>query len=177
MRTSILILSALAMSAGVASADHWRGERGEHERREHAEHERAERNEHRWNGGGSWNGGWSGGVSVTPNYQYRRPVIVNAAPRYSYQRPVYVQRRPVYVQRTYPHHHYVNYYQRPSVLTENYTPMAGYIWSPGQWEWDGYQWNWIPGHYDPDPAYNSGYDNTGYDNTGYDNGGYDNGGY
>jgi hypothetical protein len=162
MRKSILILSALALSAGVASADRShggdRGDRGG---------DRGERRgpvvQQHWNGG---NRGWSGGVNVSPNrdrhYDNRRPVIVNASPRYrSYERPVYVQHRPIYVQRPTIRYRYYNYDQRPQILAENYAPMAGYYWVAGAWNWDGYEWNWQAGHYEPDPQY-SGYDDGSY---------------
>ena len=65
----------------------------------------------------------------------------------SYQRPV-IQYR------------YRNYYQRPAVIVENIQPVSGYVWSQGKWEWDGYEWQWIPGHYDVDTSYQDSY----YDN-------------
>ncbi|MDB4958818.1 MAG: hypothetical protein JWO36_6387 [Myxococcales bacterium] len=178
MRKSILILSALALSAGVAAADHGRGgERGEH--RQPVVQQRGNWNGggggrtwngggREWNGGGrarEWNGGsrgWSGGVNVTPNrgYENRRPVIVNRG--FDRDRGERFERRPIYVNRPAIGYRYYNYYQRPSLLVENYAPVVGYIWIEGAWNWGGSEWIWQPGHYEPDPAY-SGYDNTYYD--------------
>ena len=47
--------------------------------------------------------------------------------------------------------HYYNYYRRPAIFVENYSAMDGYFWVAGQWAWDGYEWQWTPGHYEPDP--------------------------
>lgn len=58
-----------------------------------------------------------------------------------------VYRRPVIRQR------YTNYYQRPAILIENYDPMPGYIWIAGHWNWSGYEWTWVPGHYEVDVNY------------------------
>ena len=66
-------------------------------------------------------------------------------------------RRPIYVQRPIIRHRYFNYYQRPSLLIENYAPMYGYYWVAGTWYWDGVEWIWQPGHYQPDPSYNTYY--------------------
>ena len=59
------------------------------------------------------------------------------------------------------------------VLAENYAPMNGYYWVSGQWSWNGYEWMWTAGHYQPDPNYvDPSYDNASYDNGYYDNGNY-----
>ncbi|HEU4611898.1 MAG TPA: hypothetical protein VFS15_07465, partial [Kofleriaceae bacterium] len=62
-------------------------------------------------------------------------------------------RRPIYVKAPRIRYRYYNYYQRPAVLVENYAPMTGYYWVAGQWSWNGYEWIWTAGHYEPDPAY------------------------
>jgi hypothetical protein len=80
---------------------------------------------------------------------HRRPVHVNNGYyqfhngyRYRYSRPVIRQR-------------YFDYRVRPQIIVENYQPVAGYVWVPGQWQWNGYEWIWISGHYmvDPDIRY------------------------
>lgn len=43
--------------------------------------------------------------------------------------------------------------RRPAVIVESYPAMAGYVWVAGQWTWSGYEWIWMPGHYEPDPRY------------------------
>ena len=72
---------------------------------------------------------------------------------------------------------YRDYYRRPSLVVENYDPVPGYIWIQGSWNWSGYEWTWMPGHYDVDTSYDDRgyYDNSSYDNSSYDNGSYDNG--
>ncbi|HEX5060757.1 MAG TPA: hypothetical protein VFV99_15420 [Kofleriaceae bacterium] len=146
-----IILSALvALTAfgGVASADRGRGVR-------HSQ----------------------GGVSVTHSrgryVQPRGHVTYNrgyvARPSYRYVR------RPIYVQRPRIAYHYYNYYQRPALLVENYAAVPGYYWVAGQWNWDGYEWIWTPGHYEPDPnaagyysnTYSSGYYANPYYDSGY----------
>jgi len=134
-RIIMFALLCLTMVGGVASADRYRG---------------PSVRDHR------------GGVSVQPRYEYRqsyRPTY-----RQSYVRPTYRQnyvrydRHPIYVQRPAIRYHYYNYYQRPSVIVENYPAMTGYYWVAGQWTWSGYEWIWMPGHYEPDPQYyDSGY--------------------
>jgi len=49
--------------------------------------------------------------------------------------------------------HYYNYYRRPQLIVENYGAQPGYYWVAGAWNWDGYQWCWQPGHYEPDASY------------------------
>lgn len=83
-------------------------------------------------------------------------------------RPVYVQRtrvvrRPIYVQAPTIRYRYYDYYTRPTVLVENYAPMTGYYWVAGSWSWNGYEWMWTAGHYEPDPNYSEPCDHDGYD--------------
>lgn len=80
----------------------------------------------------------------------RRYVSHRGAYDYGYRRVV---RKPIYVSRPVIHQRYYNYYRRPAVIVENYNPMAGYYWVPGSWSWNGYEWVWQPGHYQPDPSY------------------------
>src|SRR5690242_6455055 len=102
----------LGLAGGVASADRWHGGGGG----------RVEHREQHWNGGGGGRS-WIGGVHVAPapvRHYESRPV-------YESRRPVYVEReryvrRPIYVQRPIIREHYYNYYQRPSVIVENYDP-------------------------------------------------------
>ncbi len=60
--------------------------------------------------------------------------------------------RPVIRQR------YYNYRVRPTIIVENYDPVPGYIWVAGQWQWNGYEWTWMSGHYAPDTRYRVWYD-------------------
>jgi len=87
-----------------------------------------------------------------PTYQYNAPrTYTYSAPRtYTYSRPSYQYvRRPIYVQRPVIRSRYFNYYQRPALIVESYPAMDGYYWVQGHWDWDGYEWIWNPGHYEP----------------------------
>ena len=68
-----------------------------------------------------------------------------------------VYRRPVI--RT----HYYNVRVRPVVLVESMEPVPGYIWVRGNWNWNGYEWLWVSGHYEPDMRYSNWYDDGSYD--------------
>ena len=137
MKRIILAIAAVALAGGVASADRWHGGRGGERGERHYEHSYRE-----------------GGVRVTPSYRgnyhynggyrYERPVYTGGY-RYSYAR------RPIYVERPIIRTHYYDYRYRPQILVENYPARDGYYWVAGQWTWDGYEWIWTPGHYEPDP--------------------------
>lgn len=147
----ILPLTALVLglSSGVALADRHDHRGGDHRGSVSRDHRGS------WRGGAAvvvrggagvrhggvvvrdrgFRGGWHGGGRV---------VVHN--------RPHYV-RRPIFVSRPVIRTHYYNYYRRPTILVENYAPMAGYYWVAGRWTWNGYEWLWQPGHYEPDPNY------------------------
>ena len=138
-RTLVLSALTLALIGGVASADHRHG---------------------RWQRGNNWSAGWSGGVRVTAP-----PRVVVQQPRRVYVQRTHVVRRPIFVQAPRIRYRYYNYYQRPAVLAENYAPMTGYYWVAGAWGWNGYEWTWTAGHYQPDPNYvEPSYDYSSYDN-------------
>ena len=65
--------------------------------------------------------------------------------------------RPVIRQR------YYNVRMRPTILVENYEPVPGYIWLAGNWQWNGYEWVWTSGHYEPDTRYRVWYDDGSYE--------------
>jgi hypothetical protein len=92
-----------------------------------------------------WRGGWRGGAA------YSRPVYSHPVYRGSYGGYYggYVARRPMYVRSPIIREHYYNYYRRPALIVENYGPMEGYVWVRGGWTWNGYEWIWAPGHYQP----------------------------
>ena len=95
-------------------------------------------------------------------YQQRPRVVVRPNYRQNYR---HVVRKPIYVQRPVIKYRYYNYYQRPAIIVENHPPMDGYYWVPGQWSWNGYEWIWMPGHYEPDPSYQYPYSyDSGYYN-------------
>ena len=43
----------------------------------------------------------------------------------------------------------------PAQRYENVDYRDGYVWVAGNWNWDGYRWSWIDGHYE---ASRSGYE-------------------
>jgi len=143
---------ALGLSGGVALADHGRG--GDH---------RGASGEHR---SAPDHGGGRGGEVVRDHREFRggydhgyrggyggRVVVANSYPRYygGYAR------QPIYVGRPVIRERYYNYYQRPTLVVENYGPRAGYFWIGGAWGWNGAEWIWSPGHYEPDAAYDETY--------------------
>jgi hypothetical protein len=165
-RIIIVTLVALTGLAGVATADrpHVRDHRGgvsvepsrqHYERSHYQRHDRPRYTR-----------------QDRPRYTRQdRPRYTRNVPHYtsSYyvHRPAYrYVRRPIYVQRPTIAVRYYNYYQRPAVIAENYSAMPGYYWVAGQWNWNGYEWIWTPGHYHPDPSYSDYYSNS-YDSTYY----------
>jgi hypothetical protein len=124
---NLLILSTLVTAVGVADA-------------------------HPVRGGGYARGG--AGYVSRPVYRgggYARGGYV--APRsygrsYGYGYGGYA-RRPIYMRAPVIREHYYSYYRRPSLIVENYAAMDGYVWVRGQWMWNGYEWIWSPGHYQP----------------------------
>ena len=128
----ILMVSTLALglSGGAAFADHWRGGGG-------ARGGVVVR-------GGGWGGGYRGGVVVRGGSygMYRGSPIVRGGWGWGYRQPIYMG-RPVIRER------YYNYYRPPGLIVENYGPMDGYVWVRGHWAWNGYEWIWQPGHYQP----------------------------
>jgi hypothetical protein len=52
---------------------------------------------------------------------------------------------------------YRDYGRRPALIVENYDPVPGYIWMQGTWNWTGYEWSWVPGHYEVDQNYQDDY--------------------
>lgn len=152
----------LGLSSGVALADHHGGEsRGD--RRAVVEHRAPVVRDHgrEFRGCGCGGGGeWRGRTSVREGRDYRgggRVVV-----REPYRREYRGVRRPIFVSRPIIRGHYYNYYRRPSLVVESYGAMPGYYWVAGHWDWNGYEWLWQPGHYEPDQSYDPGYVDPGY---------------
>jgi hypothetical protein len=158
-----LALLVLTVTAGSAMADHGRSRdhRDGHRNWEHRQAPVVVR-DHRYSN-------HYDNVRVQPSrrvydrsYDRRRPVyasngrfVFNGGVSYNYRRPVINYR-------------YTDYRYRPQILVENYSPVSGYIWTAGQWQWNGYEWAWIGGHYDIDPSYQySSYDDGSYNNDSY----------
>jgi len=148
MKKIILAIACLGLAGGVASADRYHG--GGHGPVVHGGGGgRTVVRDHRYEGGvhvsegaRNYNRGYNRGYERG----YSRPVY-NSGYRYNYVR------RPIYVERPYIRQRYYDYRYRPQLIVENYPVRDGYYWVAGQWTWDGYEWQWQPGHYEPDPNY------------------------
>ena len=60
-------------------------------------------------------------------------------------------------------HRYYDVRVRPTIIVENYDPAPGYIWVAGYWQWNGYEWIWMSGHYAPDTRYRVWYDDDSWE--------------
>ncbi len=58
---------------------------------------------------------------------------------------------------------YYNVRVRPALVVENYEPQAGYVWTAGHWNWNGYEWVWTSGYYAPDARVRVWYDDGTYE--------------
>lgn len=47
---------------------------------------------------------------------------------------------------------YTNYQVQPQPMVETHQQVAGYVWIPGKWQWNGAQWVWTAGYYAAAPA-------------------------
>jgi hypothetical protein len=153
----LLVLSTLllVLSGGVALANPGRGGGGTV--RDHRAFVGNGRPTGGWNGDGRSNrGSWSGGVNVGPAIGGRAGWNGGNA-RWNGGDHGYSggsrARGPIYMPRPIIRQRYSNYYQRPSLIAESYGAMPGYSWVAGAWLWNGYEWIWQPGHYQPDPGY------------------------
>jgi hypothetical protein len=130
-------------------------------------------------------GGHEGHGRVVVHETYRGRPAVQGGVRV--ERPVYrgtvrhdrhvIQRRPIYVNnggyvfgsrvvrynRPVIRERYYNVRIRPQVVVENYPNQDGYVWTQGQWAWDGREWQWQSGHYEVDARYNNYYDDGSWD--------------
>lgn len=119
----------LGLSSGSALADRRHGESWGHRSSRHA-----------WNPSGTWHGS----VQVRPQWTSYRGHREYVAPR-----------RPIYVSSPIIRERYFDFRIRPRVVVENYAPMTGYYWVNGRWDWNGVEWQWTPGHYEPQQTYSS----------------------
>jgi hypothetical protein len=138
MRNALLIVSIIAMSAGVSQADRFHGSRGGGARVV----------DHRGPAGGARFVDHRGPV----RYEGHGPVRYEGRGdvRYEARHDVRFGGRGYYEG---PRVHYYNRWQRPGLYVEHYDVRPGFIWVHGDWAWDGYEWIWTPGHYVREPAY------------------------
>jgi hypothetical protein len=153
-------LLALLLFGGIATADRDRRDRRSDRREDRRDYRRDDRRDVR--------------------RDYRRPVVRDHRDHRDYRDRRHVRhdrrvvtRNRVYVnnghyvfhdgvRRTYRRpvirHRYYNVRVRPQIIVENYDPVPGYIWIQGNWQWNGYEWIWMSGHYAPDTRYRVWYD-------------------
>ena len=99
------------------------------------------------NGGYRGNSGWHGNAGWHERGGYNR----GYEPRYYHNHGV--ARGNIWFNRPVIREHYYHYGYRPQLVVENYGAREGYIFVRGDWAWNGYEWMWQPGHYEPDQAY------------------------
>jgi hypothetical protein len=159
-----LILSALvlALTGGAASADR-HGGRGGHAQGGVVVHDSNRGGSWQGNGGGRVvheNRGWNNGGRDHDNGWGRNGggrVVVHGnggwrgEPRYYHNRGSI--RANIWMPRPVIRTHYYHYGYRPTLVSEDYGYREGYIFVRGDWAWNGYEWMWQPGHYEPDPAF------------------------
>jgi hypothetical protein len=157
MKKLILSVLVLALTGGAASADR-HGGRGGHAQGGVVVHD----NNRGGHGNSGWHGNGGGRVVVHENRNtWGRNgggrVVVHGnggwrgEPRYYHNRGTV--RANIWMPRPVIRTHYRHYGYRPSMLVENYGYRDGYIFVRGDWAWNGYEWVWQPGHYEPDPAF------------------------
>ena len=108
-------------------------------------------------------------------YNNRRPIVRNHR---VYRGPIRANRRAIRRNRLYVNNgvfrfhngrtvvyrrpairrHYYDVRFRPQVIVEDYPDQYGYIWVSGSWNWNGREWYWTGGHYEPDPSIQVYYD-------------------
>ena len=150
-------LLALVLTGGVASADRWRDREWRTDRRGQVWHN---------------HGNAHGGVVVR---DHRRPVYRERYYGDRYRDRARYVRRPVYVNngrfvfrdgfsrryvRPVIRQRYFDYRYRPQIIVEHHDPVPGYIWVQGHWNWNGYEWIWVSGHFAPDPSYQYDYNSS-----------------
>lgn len=170
-----LILSALvlALTSGVAMADRSRGNGGHSSGGAHQGGVVVRGNGGHSTGGGGFhgnsghsNGGFHGNTGYRGNTGWHGNTVVHDRgydrgynrgynrgyePRYYHTHGV--ARGNIWFNRPVIREHYYHYGYRPTLIVENYGAREGYIFVRGDWQWDGAEWLWMPGHYEPDSAY------------------------
>ena len=143
LATALLILG----TAGAASADRYRGGRDNRTQVRDNRGTRVVRENRTYNNNNRVvvrdNRRWSNDAG----WRNRRPVYVNNG-RYTFHNG-----RTFYYRRPEIRYHYYNYRIRPTILVENYETVPGYVWVAGNWNWNGYEWLWVSGHYELDANY------------------------
>ena len=162
MRYITLSLLAVILSAGIADADRYR-DRDRDGRNDRYERDRGTRYNPR-----------PANRPVVRDARYRRqryngPVRANR--RVITRRPLYVSNgnfrfhngRTVVYTRPVIRQRYYDVRVRPQIIVENYPAQYGYIRVSGNWNWNGGEWVWSSGHYEPDPGISHYYDDGSYE--------------
>jgi hypothetical protein len=153
MKKIILSALVLALTSGAAMADRSHGSGhasgGAHQGGVVVHGNGGHSNGGHSNGGFHGNSGWHG-TTVVHDRGYNRGNR-GYEPRYYHTHGV--ARGNIWFNRPVIREHYYHYGYRPSLIVENYGPREGYIFVRGDWAWNGAEWLWQPGHYEPDSAY------------------------
>jgi hypothetical protein len=148
MRKLVIATLLLMLGVGTAAADRYRGGRGGRDRGDRVYRDRG--NDRTVNRSYNHHDNRNRGVGVDRGWNnrvVRRPVYVNDNRYHFHGGHSVTHHRPIVNVR------YTDYRYRPTLLVENYETVPGYTWMAGSWQWNGYEWNWVNGHYDVDSAY------------------------
>lgn len=171
-RTLLLALTALTLTGGSALADRHHGGRGGHANNNGRTGWSQRQTTVRHNNNARFNNSRANvRVSRFRDHDRSRYRVV----RVNRSRPVFRDGRFYFAGGFYRAYsrpvinvRYTNYYVRPRPIVENYAAVPGYVWITGQWQWTGVEWNWVPGHYEIDTAYQDNYaDGSVYYDYGY----------
>jgi hypothetical protein len=157
MKKIILSALVLALTSGAAMADRSHGSGGHSSGGAHQGGVVVHGNGGHSNGGGGFHGnsgyhGNNGGYHGNSGW-HGNTVVHNRGYEPRYYHTHGVARGNIWFNRPVIREHYYHYGYRPSLVVENYGPREGYIFVRGDWQWNGAEWLWMPGHYEPDQAY------------------------
>jgi hypothetical protein len=76
-----------------------------------------------------------------------RDRVVVREREHEHERPIV--RGAVYMPRPMIRERYYDFHRRPVLIEENFGFRTGFIWVRGHWDWNGGEWIWMPGFYQP----------------------------
>jgi len=86
------------------------------------------------------------GPVVREHVTVREPVVRERVVREPV-RPVV--RGAVYMPRPVIRERYFDFHRRPELVVEDFGFRPGFVWVRGHWDWNGAEWIWMPGYYQP----------------------------
>ncbi|HTR53308.1 MAG TPA: YXWGXW repeat-containing protein [Kofleriaceae bacterium] len=60
-----------------------------------------------------------------------------------------VVRGAIYMPRPVIRERYYDFHRRPELIVENFGFRPGFVWVRGHWDWNGGEWIWMPGYFQP----------------------------